>query len=538
MGRRKCPKCGKNVAEDMKFCPYCGITMPEINKCPKCGKELQEDMTFCPYCGFSLQEKKCPNCGTPIEKDAKYCYSCGLDIMKGLVCKKCGTKLVEGSIFCPKCGEKFVIRKEPETKKQKLTGGKKCIACGTFVEKSARFCSACGNVVIDDANIAYNHLKWQTPKKVIRLSATKKLSLSEAVLNYADCAVFDGFRNRKIEKELDEKYTELFPDFQSFMEKAGTYFTDLIQKEVSDACKVLREKYGIKDVAVDNFFSQSDDYSMSLEWAYMIDGVGQAFFQSINAIEEAKKYRDLNRQSDRKFVGGGIGIGGAISGMITAEVLNGVWDGMKTAFDNLQYSRDCSKNKAEAYAFIKSDEFKEKLLDSVFDTLDNIGRVMAEIIYKEKGIYSFNPYYADILTVEDAEEAVENAKKAMAAGNKEIAQDMIIEALEINPYPSYAGRLSSENDPKEKYYILFKLFGNDNHQVSDLIQAISPKSEMVNLCFYVLNKYMGDVRGSSFDEVKTAESVTAHFINGMDIPQKDKEYYINEASRILQKKYL
>ena len=57
MSSRSCPKCGKKVAEDMKFCPYCGITMPEINRCQRCGKELQEDMTFCPYCGQSLKEK-------------------------------------------------------------------------------------------------------------------------------------------------------------------------------------------------------------------------------------------------------------------------------------------------------------------------------------------------------------------------------------------------------------------------------------------------------------------------------------------------
>ncbi len=539
MSSRSCPKCGKKVAEDMKFCPYCGITMPEINRCQNCGKELQADMTFCPYCGQSLREKDCPYCGTPLEQDAKYCYHCGLDITAGLVCAECGSKLMEGSVFCPKCGKKYEIHRECEEQEPESgTDKKKCIACGSYVENDAIFCSACGNVVSENAEIAYNHLKWQKAKKVIQLSATKKLSLSEAVLNYADCAVFDCFRYRKIEKELEEKYTEIFPDFKSFMEKAGHYFTDLFFKEVSDACTVLQEKYGIEDVSVNNFFPQSHNCRITFEWANMIETVSEAFFQSIDAIEEAKKYRELTNQPGRQFVGGGIGFGGAIKGMLTAEVLNGIWSGLSSAYNNLQYSRDCSRNKAEAYQFICSESFKERFLDSVCYNLSCIGPVMAEILYYKKGIYCFNPCYADILIAKDAREALKSARECMENKDYGLAQDMIIEALELNPYPNYAGKIKPDKDPREKYYLLFQLFGNDNHQVSDLIQTVCPKDDAVDNCLYVLNEYMKDAGCKSFDEVKTAQGVVENFILGMDITDTEKDYYINNSRRILQTKYL
>ena len=45
----ECPKCGKNVNEDFKYCPYCEFKL--YKDCSKCGKELRSDWKICPYCG-------------------------------------------------------------------------------------------------------------------------------------------------------------------------------------------------------------------------------------------------------------------------------------------------------------------------------------------------------------------------------------------------------------------------------------------------------------------------------------------------------
>lgn len=47
-----CSNCKKEIAEDMKFCPYCGT--PKQKTCPKCGKELNSEVAFCPYCGTKI----------------------------------------------------------------------------------------------------------------------------------------------------------------------------------------------------------------------------------------------------------------------------------------------------------------------------------------------------------------------------------------------------------------------------------------------------------------------------------------------------
>ncbi len=49
-----------------------------MNKCPNCGLEVEEGMKFCYECGTPIpQVRKCPQCGTELPPKAKFCFSCG-----------------------------------------------------------------------------------------------------------------------------------------------------------------------------------------------------------------------------------------------------------------------------------------------------------------------------------------------------------------------------------------------------------------------------------------------------------------------------
>lgn len=48
----ECPKCGKLLKGDVKFCNFCGEPNPSYRKiCSKCGKPIKTDAKFCNYCG-------------------------------------------------------------------------------------------------------------------------------------------------------------------------------------------------------------------------------------------------------------------------------------------------------------------------------------------------------------------------------------------------------------------------------------------------------------------------------------------------------
>lgn len=49
----------------------------KIVKCWKCGEEIPEGSKFCPFCGAPQTPLKCPKCGTINSPGAKFCSNCG-----------------------------------------------------------------------------------------------------------------------------------------------------------------------------------------------------------------------------------------------------------------------------------------------------------------------------------------------------------------------------------------------------------------------------------------------------------------------------
>ena len=61
----KCPKCGKEIANDSVFCNYCGAKIAQICEhvsrtitCQNCGREIAQDSVFCEYCGTKIDKGK------------------------------------------------------------------------------------------------------------------------------------------------------------------------------------------------------------------------------------------------------------------------------------------------------------------------------------------------------------------------------------------------------------------------------------------------------------------------------------------------
>ena len=51
-----CYNCGKEIAETVKFCPYCGADIVVDRLCPNCGTKLPSapNIKFCPACRTPL----------------------------------------------------------------------------------------------------------------------------------------------------------------------------------------------------------------------------------------------------------------------------------------------------------------------------------------------------------------------------------------------------------------------------------------------------------------------------------------------------
>lgn len=83
-----------------------------MKKCPKCGTEYDDNIKFCQADGTELpcsdgSTKKCPSCNAENPAAAKFCNNCGKKFGSGLFkCVKCGCEYEKTVNFCNECGEK------------------------------------------------------------------------------------------------------------------------------------------------------------------------------------------------------------------------------------------------------------------------------------------------------------------------------------------------------------------------------------------------------------------------------------------------
>jgi hypothetical protein len=51
----QCPSChAKDLKEDFRFCPFCGVELGKPVSCPNCGRDTEPGTKFCPECGARL----------------------------------------------------------------------------------------------------------------------------------------------------------------------------------------------------------------------------------------------------------------------------------------------------------------------------------------------------------------------------------------------------------------------------------------------------------------------------------------------------
>ena len=178
----KCPNCGDEVADGMKFCGTCGTKIPQDKKCPGCGAIIPEKMKFCPECG-------CPQDGAA----AKPKFNAAAIAMgdKNVIAGDVTGKKEETHIS----GNATIIKNEDQSKQVK-----RCHVCGKMVLITQGFeCPSCGEFTCEncydgDSGLCRQCAQKKSGSKAESYRAAVREALADGKIDFTDRRKLDSLQ--------------------------------------------------------------------------------------------------------------------------------------------------------------------------------------------------------------------------------------------------------------------------------------------------------------------------------------------------------
>lgn len=295
---------------------------------------------------------------------------------------------------------------------------------------------------------------------------------------------FDLFDRFYVVDEGREEYNALRLKFDQLGNEAADKFVDMYRKENRCVEDVLSKGYeqfrkciqpalqacveelfnrGVRTMDTTQFWKK---YVKCDYFSELLSTLNEAYEEIIAEQQEQIDYRRERKDSRGRFVGGGFGVGGALSGMAEAGALNaasGALHSLANGIGNSFTRAEAEKKKKELFQSQKMLEgFRYRVYLSTFDLHYAL----------TKAIYDTTDYAIEgRVFPSDEEKAKAVLKNAMTfASDEEGKKDALIESHELNPYD------------KEWYYYVIRTFGDSGGCVQDMADyfGVNAKGAILN----------------------------------------------------------
>ena len=158
----KCPDCGVENLEGIRFCNYCGkefpkmapaAEVPRMMKCQNCGFNNPDGSLFCNQCGKDMRVSIGPTVASPLS-NTKPCTSCGRMIpIDANLCPYCRYNYRTQAVPAAPTPMKPIAPAQPAYQPQpaqlypqyqfQSAGSKPCVFCGKSIPMDANICPYC-----------------------------------------------------------------------------------------------------------------------------------------------------------------------------------------------------------------------------------------------------------------------------------------------------------------------------------------------------------------------------------------------------------
>ena len=154
-----------------------------------------------------------------------------------------------------------------------------------------------------------------------------------------DCSYYDIVTNKKdkdaiqkiynvqepiFQKELDDyRNNHKTDDYECFFGNIERIGDENLNPGLEYLLTILYEQYHIYDVTIQDLVEEYGGYK---DWHVSFSSIDKAFEEIRLSEKQLKNDKEVNWKSNGRWIGGGIGLGGALKGAFTARLMNATSD--------------------------------------------------------------------------------------------------------------------------------------------------------------------------------------------------------------------
>ena len=307
-----------------------------------------------------------------------------------------------------------------------------CMNCGSKIPDGAKFCMNCGTQIgtVNSEEISIPQEK--TEKEEIKEEKYVVFNLlNDVQIQYIEdtkyiAKYYGTFVSMMNEMALNlEQYYKSAGGMKNVVLNMEQAFHNNVDAVVSKACDVLNEN-DIYDIGRTQFIRSymSDFYDMYRE---NLNSVFEAYSAILEDRDNMAEYRDWQKASRGRWVGGGFGMKGAIKGSVQASLMNAGSDLFHGIGDNIREASDNAEMNKKLKELYESYWVKNLLCNEPRYVVIAIYNIVSEILIERLQL-SRNVFRVDI---ESADVLYDDTLKSNAPDEKK--RENYIKCIQMNP---------------------------------------------------------------------------------------------------------
>jgi len=224
-------------------------------------------------------------------------------------------------------------------------------------------------------------------------------------------------------KELRRVYKKC-SNIEEALREVPEVANDTLAKIIEQAVGIL---FSVGINCTEEDFIEKYYYQHNIDYSQYYSQIVEAYSLILDLADEMKQYREMEKASRSRWVGGGFGVKGAIKGAVTASIMNAGTDFIRSFGDSAKERSDNAKIQAGLKNLYEEESTQVLMCDTIYTCIMNVYLSMKEEMIRigklDEELF--------VLDLDEADILFENTNRFV--GNRNLYISKVIDCIKLYP---------------------------------------------------------------------------------------------------------